>query len=653
MTHSLKSHLAVLVLCFSASVADVQADNVNLPVVELLGGNYYVYKAKKGDSLFGIARMFNWDDQKLQELNPSAVSPLQKGMKIYYPAESYEHKTPVATIALPQTGELLHDVKRGETVYAISNMYGVSVDRIYSLNPDSRNGIKAGEKLVIRAAGNEMHNNVNNPSYHTVRSGDTLFGLAREYGVSVAAILKNNPGIDEKNFRTGINIKIPVRGAGIKKTKKIIEESNLDSVEIHKVGKKETWNSIASENGISVDVLKDANPEVSELKNKEFIAIPRVETVKIEKDITEHDPREESEQGIAEIYQDVHGIGDNEIRYTVRVAVVSEDPSSKRDIEFLRGFLVGLEKQKNDEYGIEFKVIDGTASSESVITALDGFKPAAVFITADHDMPDYIWEYASVSQTPVINSFDVKSTEYVSNPYAVQLLAPSALFNENIAGHIFDRFSDRTLVLAGQKDSNDLLAESLIRLWDPARVKTSSVEDIKPESFAENGKYLVYSYPVKKGEVNELLGNTIRCRDERPLADISFIGRPNLILFEESLAQSFHKANVMIPSRFYIDRESEQYKEFISGYRSLFNRAPVKSLPLYAAVGYDTSVYFISGLAQSRGDINKMTSSTSTVQSDYDLVRTSSWGGFMNPPVFLIEFTPYDTIEKKVISYGE
>ncbi len=55
----------------------------SLPVVEILGKNYYVYEIKKGDSLFGISRAYGWDYDQLQQLNPKAVSPLQKGMERY------------------------------------------------------------------------------------------------------------------------------------------------------------------------------------------------------------------------------------------------------------------------------------------------------------------------------------------------------------------------------------------------------------------------------------------------------------------------------------------------------------------------------------------------------------------------------------------
>ena len=42
-----------------------------------------------------------------------------------------------------------HTIERGQTVYAIATMYGVTPDDIYRLNPESKEGIKAGATLKI------------------------------------------------------------------------------------------------------------------------------------------------------------------------------------------------------------------------------------------------------------------------------------------------------------------------------------------------------------------------------------------------------------------------------------------------------------------------------------------------------------------------
>ena len=42
-----------------------------------------------------------------------------------------------------------HVVEKGETLYGVSKKYGISVDRLIALNPSARDGIKSGDKLVI------------------------------------------------------------------------------------------------------------------------------------------------------------------------------------------------------------------------------------------------------------------------------------------------------------------------------------------------------------------------------------------------------------------------------------------------------------------------------------------------------------------------
>lgn len=216
------------------------ADPASLGTVEILGKEYYVYKARKGDSLFGIARTYGWDDSVLSELNPSAQGSLKKGMLIYYPTGKEAVSKPASEGHAPRvddTSGLRHEVRRGETIYAISKMYGVPVEKLYSLNPQSRNGIKAGESLIIRGAESVGADNSEHSVFYSVKPGDTLYSLAQKYGVTVAAIMQSNPGVDDSNFRSGSTVKIPRRGTGVVTTTRTIELSNVDSINMHRVQK--------------------------------------------------------------------------------------------------------------------------------------------------------------------------------------------------------------------------------------------------------------------------------------------------------------------------------------------------------------------------------------------------------------------------------
>ena len=73
-----------------------------------------------------------------------------------------------------------HTIERGQTVYAIATMYGVSVEDIYRLNPESKEGIKAGSTLRIPQKDSAIapSGKADNYTYHTIQPKETLYSLS-------------------------------------------------------------------------------------------------------------------------------------------------------------------------------------------------------------------------------------------------------------------------------------------------------------------------------------------------------------------------------------------------------------------------------------------------------------------------------------------
>ena len=293
-------------------------------------------------------------------------------------------------------------------------------------------------------------------------------------------------------------------------------------------------------------------------------------------------------------------------------------------------------------------VVDGTKTGETVIESLDNIEPSMIFLTSDRSIPDYVTDYARNKSIPVVNTFDVRSEEYTSNPYIIQLLTPSNIFNDEIASFLIDRYKDYELVFVGENESNDQLGSSLRNVWKDRIISLPSLnlDATSDFAFSPEGKYLIYGNDTKKPEVQKLLTQVSQLRETNPLADFALVGRPNWIVFDESLSENLHKADAMIPSRFYYDKDSQDARKFMMYYKSVFDMTPVKSFPSYAAMGYDSAMYFIPSMAKTGGDLNAFQPSEDTVQSDFDFKRMSNWSGFMNPVVYLVRFTPYDTVEK-------
>lgn len=623
------------------------ATKLSLPIVEILGKNYYVYAIKKGDSLFGIAKDYGWNYEELRQLNPKAVSPLKKGMKIYYPvAEEPKTDSDKTDVDNNTVQPLTHKVKLGDTVYGISRMYKIPESRIYELNPGSKKGIREGQTLILSKPGVVVDNE--NADFYTIKKGDTLYAVARAHDTTVAAILKLNPGISEKNFRADDIIRMPKKGTGVKSTVKTYEQQNVASFSTYTVEKKDTWDSIAEKTGVDKDDLIEINKASGDKpKNKSVLSIPKIETKVIQKKVAEEDPRELTQDGIAEIYDDVHGLNDSLSAKELKVALLLSEPSVRKDLEFTRGFLTGIQNLKSTGISIALTVIDGSKGSSDVLNELSDVNPDILFLTTDKGIPSYLSEYAEVSQTPMVNTFDVKNELYTSNPYVIQLLTPSNYFNDEIASRMLEDYGDNVLIFAGNADQGDQLALSLKELWDKSKIKNLSIEGLSEYPFREDTKYLIYGYPTRKDDINSLLSAVNKIKSASPLTEISVLGRPNWIIYDDSdMIEKFQEANVNIPSRFYYDKNSSEARRFENIYKSLFDRTPAKSFPMYAGVGYDASMYFLLGMVSAGSDVNSLGEYTNGAQSDFALSRPSNWSGLLNPMVYLVKFTPYGSIEK-------
>ncbi|MTI81747.1 MAG: LysM peptidoglycan-binding domain-containing protein [Firmicutes bacterium] len=96
-----------------------------------------------------------------------------------------------------------YTIKRGDTLYQIAQRYGTTVNAILAANPQITNPsmIYPGQVITIPQEGGAVY---------TVQPGDTLSAIAQRYGVTVDAILAANPGITDPDLiYVGQQIRIP------------------------------------------------------------------------------------------------------------------------------------------------------------------------------------------------------------------------------------------------------------------------------------------------------------------------------------------------------------------------------------------------------------------------------------------------------------
>lgn len=619
--------------------------NRNLPVVKILGETYYYYEVGKDESVYAIAKAHGWDPAVLARMNPNISSPLEKGTVIYYPVAVSEETTTVDPAEEAVSNRLSHVVEKGETVYSIARRYGVTVDGIYATNPSAQYGVRAGETLLIDT-GNSISHNEGGYIYHTVAEGETLYSLSQRYNTSVADILRYNPGVSESNLQAGRTVRlVPDRKRNNVESRQV-EQDRVVSVTNYRVKRKDTWMSISRATGVSPELLKAANPEVGVLERGMVLAVPHTESVVVEEIVPVEDPRESTPEGRHEVYNEVNGLSNDRQIENVRVAILLEDITSNKDKEFARGFLVALDRLKDAPYRTSVSIMDAAVATDSLISGLDAFSPSLIVTTHDRNYPQVVSDYARANDIKAVNVFDVRNEGYVSNPDMVQLLTPSEYFNREIADFLARRFDGYTLVVAGENDEEDAMLKALGEVWQGSRVYVTEVSELENLDIAEGGEYLIYGTPSKRNDIELVIEKVKTLRQKSPMADIAVVGRPNWIAYADALGEKYSEAVVYIPSRFYFDPELSESKRLINDYKEMYGHTPIKSYPVYAVAGYDVATYFIPGYASSGGDFNEEWPESATLQTDFALCRPNSWSGFYNPVVYLVKFNEFGNIDK-------
>ncbi|MEQ8809546.1 MAG: LysM peptidoglycan-binding domain-containing protein, partial [Imperialibacter sp.] len=91
---------------------------------------------------------------------------------------------------------VIHRVGQGETLYAISRRYQSSVEEISKTNNLSGNSVAIGQEIAIPWKGDVPkgmnQNSASGQLYHTVEAGQTLYAISRQYDVSVEEIKRLN-----------------------------------------------------------------------------------------------------------------------------------------------------------------------------------------------------------------------------------------------------------------------------------------------------------------------------------------------------------------------------------------------------------------------------------------------------------------------------
>ncbi|BAO77136.1 LysM peptidoglycan-binding domain-containing protein [Winogradskyella sp. PG-2] len=164
-----------------------------IPKQEISSDASDFYVVKQGETLYQIANRFETSLTQLKKVNNLETTIIDKGQKLV--VKNFDlHIVPESKSKPINTANKnisnFHIVERGETLFGLAMRYNLTVNELKSKNSLNTDLIKVGQKLRVRDFG--LSNDKADISVCTVAKGDTLYSIAKKSGTSVKALKKLN-----------------------------------------------------------------------------------------------------------------------------------------------------------------------------------------------------------------------------------------------------------------------------------------------------------------------------------------------------------------------------------------------------------------------------------------------------------------------------
>ncbi|MBR5333939.1 MAG: LysM peptidoglycan-binding domain-containing protein [Alistipes sp.] len=592
--------LGLLLSSLTATAAEHMPDIEQSKVIVFISGKkYYIHTVQQGNTLYSIAKAYDISEAEIKEHNPNVTEGLKIGQTIKIPVSEKS----IAQVEKRRKKEFIaHKIKAGQTLYSIARDYNISVATLCednpSLNPQS---LSIGETIWVRRTGvgtsseqeaqseiNEYADNLNKATedgyeYVVVKPGETIYSLTRKYEITEEEFTSLNDV--SAGLKAGAVVRIP--------------NKTINSVD---------------------QMDKAADIAMQEEKNKTFTADENI------------------------IFQAVSSQDELNVALMLPINVNSKPNASY--VEFYQGFLLGLEKLKEQGKGktnlAVYNTQHDTQAVQRIVNSPAFAKTNLIVGPVYEDELKPVINFAHANAVPVISP--LANIVAVKSP-ALYQLSPDAECKYDKIANLIDGSRDIYLIYASAYDKEfeqeikkQLEGKSYATynytfdqksILTPTNALAQQIESVD-ELLKKEKPALFIVLANTETDVDRILGTlasskvAITERSEN-CANYVVLGTSRWSRFNNIDQTSYFNNNVVMISTYHAKRDSALVREFDSRYIEAYKMLP----SLYAYRGYDTAIIFCGGM---RSDIeyNMLDKRYTPLQTGYKFFQTEIGGKYIN-----------------------
>lgn len=514
----------------------------------------------------------------------------------------------------------LHIVDQGHTLYAISRLYGVTVDDITNANPEMGDVLGIGDELLIPvdAVSDEVTDNppALDGSFlvHTVSEDETLYSLSRRYDVTIEEIVAANPG-SEVSIQLGQELRIPIPDSNL------VDTSNTNVV-------------VAPPDTNRAAALPDlyTGPDSATVQADVYnVAI------------------------MLPFYLDAN---DHQWANTPINQEKVMHPNTRVALDFYQGALLAIDSLKEVGLSVNVHFYDTEGDSGTVADLLRGEEMGDMHLfigpVGSNTLP-LVTEFAKQNGRFVICPAPAGSRILLDNDHVCKAVPSTSTQLDHLASFVAKNYNTANVVLLNSgisKDENyvnyfdeaysEYLLEYPERTHDAAsmtNVGQFKADDLENHIVPDNVNVLV----VPSNDLAYVTGfltkmNALKPRTYENYQFVVF-GLDSWKSWDNLDMNHKHRFNLHLVSPEHIDYSSSNVKNFVGDFRREFNTEPGD----FGFMGYDVTLYHLQALLNygtqlaPHFDVHK----DKIAHTGFDYIKTGEESGYENQHVQILWYNDY------------
>ena len=650
--------------------------------------NYILHTVLKGQGLYSISRMYGVTEQEIIALNPGSDEVIKAGEQLRIPVHTAGGKTTVTTtdgevLEAPE-GCIAHRVKRGETLYRLTVIYGVSGVDIHAANPSlTSDGLREGDVIYIPVTkAPEKADNTAAAEGETATEDDDT---AERKRFSIRSILRAARG--EEATADDSDDALTIGGYRVRSAYDADEQERLEQAkakkataqtqtatsstttpqckEEHTVRLFETVYSLARRYGITQDELLAANPDVAQrgLKRGQVICIPytagELAAMQVGDAIPAAADNDDDDDNNNNDVPDVHTLWDGinvAVILPFQLSTTATNADKAKMVEYYEGLLLAVDSLKHKGTSINLYAYDSGDAASSIADILASDEMAHMDILFGPVHPAHIAEASAFVQQhriPMVLPFARGVKQLTSNPMIYQVNVEQDDLDGAALQHFFTAFSRPNVLFfeeKGEKASTfatqlqkELTDRSFHYVTLPADT-TSFVGDLVAHFDTEADNIVMVGTADREGETLARMMPVFQlmARDTVAAGRMHLFGYPQYQVYAATHMDACHEVDTWFYTSFYTNNLLPDAVAFHRLFRHTYSRDITARYPKYAILGFDTGYYFLNALshhttqpsAETLADLSRYV--CPTIQTGFRYERVGDEGGWLNHKAYLI-----------------